>query len=188
MCKKLSICSLLLAAVLLVGPAAVAQDDDVGYLRTRISPSVAGVFIDGQYYGTAAMFSFTDRAIGLKPGDYTVKIVDPRYRTLEAKVKITAGKYATIRRSLTPLGNVPEGPFGELEANGFGNAAVYLNGKYYANTKELASAVRTLLLNPGTYDMKIVGTDGDVEREEKITISADTTLVINKRGAVVRRR
>ena len=72
MSKKVLICSLLLAAVLLVVPAIVAQDDDVGYLRTRISPSVAGVFIDGKYYGTAAMFGFTDKAIPLKPGDYTV--------------------------------------------------------------------------------------------------------------------
>ena len=188
MCKKLSICTSLLVALLLLCPAAVGQDDEVGYLRTRISPSVAGVFIDGKYYGTAAMFGFRDKAIPLKPGDYTVKIVDPRYKTLEARVKITTGKYATIRRQLSSLNNQPEGPFGELETNGFGNAAVYLNGKYYANTKELSSAVRTLLLKPGTYEMKIVGTDGDVERDEKITINADEILVISRIGAIVRRR
>ena len=188
MLNKLSHCSLLLAVSLVGVPQAIGQDGDVGHLRTRISPAVAGVFVDGEYYGTAAMFGSLDGAIGLKPGNYTVKIVDPRYRTLEAKITIKKGEYTTVRQKLTPVSYEPEGPLGELKAHGFGNAAVYLNGKYYANTKELQASLRTLLLKPGTYQLKIVGVDGKTDHDEKVKINADEVLVVYKRGATVRRK
>jgi hypothetical protein len=181
-----SLCTAVLAAALIAPSAGAAEE--VGYFRTRIDPSVAGVFINGEYRGTAAMFGFKDRAIELTPGVYNVEIVDPRYVTIEAKVTITAGDYTVLRKRMKPAAVDSEGPFGELITEGFGNGAVYLDGKYYANTAELASPVRTLLLRPGTYKLKIVPVDGEVVREEEITINVDEALILNKTGATVRRR
>ena len=63
--------------------------------------------------------------IKLKPGTYSVELVDPRYKTLKATVKIEAGKTATLRRAMEPLAVDTEGgPFGELTSEGFGSAAV----------------------------------------------------------------
>ena len=177
-----------LVSVFVFGGGPLVAQQDVGYFRTRLSPSVAGVFIDGKYQGTAAMFGHRDSAIKLKPGTYSVELVDPRYKTLKATVKIEAGKTATLRRAMEPLAVDTEGPFGDLTSEGFGNAAVYVNGKYYANTRELQNPFHTLLLRPGEYDMKIVSIDGQTLREEKIKINADETLVINKSGGVARRQ
>ena len=190
--KNKIIARFLSVALLAIGTAATASEslaqEKVGYFRTRLSPHYAGVFIEGKYRGTVAMFGHRDAAIRLEPGTYNVEIVDPRYKTLKAKVRIGAGETATLRRSLEPLDLDTEGPFGELASDGFGNAAVYLNGKYYANTRDLQSLFYGLLLRPGEYDMKIVSVEGEVLREEKIKVNADETLVIYKLGGIARRR
>lgn len=180
---------LVLAAALLVPVSGLqAQKKDVGYLRTRVDPHVAGVFVNGKYYGTVAMFGHRQRMIELAPGTYDVEIVDPRYKSLKVKAGIKAGETTTIRHSLEPLGPVPSGPFGELITEGFGNAAVYLEGKYYGNTAEFSTPGQSLLMKPGNYTMKIVPADGSAPREEKITLNADETLVISKTGPPVRRK
>jgi PEGA domain len=179
------------AAIALLAAAGVASlhaQDKVGYLRTRISPREAGVFVDGKYYGTAAMFGHRERMIKLSPGTHVVEIKDPRYKTLKAEAKIEAGKTATIREYMDPLGTKPEGPLGELTTDGFGNAAIYINGDYYANTLELQNPAYSLLLKAGDYDMKIVPVDGEVVRAEKITINADEVLVIYKGGGTATRK
>ncbi len=103
-------------------------------------------------------------------------------------VKIEEGKWTTLRRRLQPLQIDTEGPFWDLKTDGFPNAAIYLNGKYYANTKELQNPLHTLLLRPGEYDMKIMSVSGEPIRAEKITINAGETVVVYAKGAVVRRR
>lgn len=177
-----------LAALLAFAASELQAQEEVGYLRTRIDPHVAGVFVNGEYYGTAAMFGHRQRMIELKPGNYTVEIVDPRFKTLKANVKIEAGKTATIRRYLEPGPVDTEGPFGELETEGFGNAAVYVDGKYYANTRELQVPGYTALLKVGEHEIKIVPVDGEVVREEKVQINKDETLVIKKGGGMTRRK
>lgn len=165
-----------------------AQDKKMGYLRTKVDPWVAGVFVDGDYKGTAAMFGSRERMIELKPGVYTVKLVDPRYKTREIKVEIEAGLPSTIRTSMVPLGREPKPPFGELVTEGFGNSAIYLNGDYYANTSEISGEGRALLLKPDTYKMKIVSADEEFVREENIVINADETLILSRTAAPVRRK
>ena len=128
----LSFWILAVVAGLITGLA--VADDRVGYFRTKVSPQVAGLFINGNYFGTVAMYSHREAAIKLKPGTYEVEIVDPRYKTLKATVKIEEGKWTTLRKRLQPLQIDTEGPFGDLKTKGFRNAAIYLNGKYYANT------------------------------------------------------
>ncbi len=68
------------------------------------------------------------------------------------------------------------------------NSAIYLNGKYYANSSELANAAYTLLLPPGEYTVKIVPVDGSKGREDKIKINANQTLVLTKGEADIHRK
>jgi len=167
---------------LLFAPAALAvQDEEMGHFRTRISPHTAGVFIGGDYQGTAAMFGFREQAIALEPGVYDVELQHPRYKPLKAKVTIEAGKTSTLRRAMEPLSLNIKGPFGELRADDFDNAALYLNGKYYANTNELKAPFgRTLLIKPGKYELEISPADGSVGRTEQIEIRADMTLIVGR--------
>ena len=174
--------------VILMALPTVAQQSNAGYLRTKVDPWAAGVFVDGDYKGTAAMFGGRNRMIELAPGTHEVELVDPRYKRMKLRVTIEAGKTVTIRQSMKSLDREPSGPLGELVTEGFGNSAVYLNGAYYANTNEISSESHALLLPPGTYQMRIVPTEGGTPREEKITINAEETLVLSRSGAPVRRR
>ena len=181
---SLTVIALLAAA----GIVSLHAQEKVGYLRTRIDPREAGVFVDGKYHGTAAMFGHRERMIKLSPGTHKVEIKDPRYKTLNVEAKIEAGKTATIRQYMESLGIKPQGPLGELTTDGFGNAAIYIGGEYYANALELQNPAYSLLLKAGDYDLKIVPVDGEVVREEKITIKADETLVIYQGGGTATRK
>jgi len=177
---------LVIAAALFVAP--VAAKDKVGHLRVKIDPWNAGVYVNGVYKGTAAMYGHKSKELPLPPGQYEVKFVDPRFEPLVVPIEIDAGKTTTIRRSMQSLNARVEGPFGELETQGFSNAAVYLNGRYYGNTKEFGTPGEQLLVKAGTYDLKIVPVSGGAPRKQKITINADETLIINRTGAIIRRR
>jgi hypothetical protein len=175
-----------IACVLFASPLGAQKNE--GNLRVKIDPWDAGVFVDGKYVGTAAMFGFKSKTLPLSVGNHEIKFVDPRHEDLIIPVQIEKGKTSTIRMSMTPKHTDYKGPFGELETSGFDNAAIYLNNVYYANAKELQTAGHTLLVKPGTYSMKIAPVGGATPREEEITINADEVLVISKTGAPVRRK
>jgi hypothetical protein len=109
------VATVLLAIFIAVSTAAFAQAAEVGHLRTRIDPHVAGVFVDGKYHGTASMYGHRERMIALAPGSYKVELKDPRYKTLVANVKIEAGKVSTVRLYMEPLPKKPDTEFGEPE-------------------------------------------------------------------------
>jgi len=173
--------AILASTTVLVGPAVAAEgEQEPGHFRTRVSPHLAGVFVEGKYHGAAYMFARHDDAIELAPGVYNVELVDPRYKKLQAKVTIESGQTSTLRRAMEPLEYEVKGPLGELRVDGFGNAAVYLDGKYYANAKEFGALGRTLLLRPGTYRLEIKPADGSVGRTENIEIRPDMMLTVGR--------
>jgi hypothetical protein len=172
-----------LLSLLTAGAApALAQGKSTGSLRTLVDPMDVGVFINGKYYGSANMFIFRHKPLALPAGSYNVELIDPRCKTLAVKAEIEAGQMTTIRRALD-CSIKPAGPFGELATERYGNAAIYLNGKYYGNTSDPA-----ILIAPGTYDLKIVPADGSTGKEGRITINADETLLLTKGAADVRRK
>lgn len=178
---SLAVAFVVMAALVFSTPVSAVQDEDMGYFRARVSPHVAGVFIEGKYYGNVSMFATRDRAIPLKAGVYNVELRDPRYKPLRAKVTIEAGMTSTLRRVMEPLTYDTKGPFGELRTEDFGNAAIYLNGKYYANSTELQPPFgRSLLVKPGNYHLKIEPADGSIGREADIEIRADMTLIVGR--------
>jgi hypothetical protein len=183
-----AVAAFLFAAFMAASIQTAARAADVGQLRTRIDPHVAGVFVNGKYYGTAAMYGHRERMIALAPGSYKVELKDPRYKTLVANVKIEAGKVSTVRQYMEPLPKKPETVLGELTTDGFGNAAIYINGDYYANAAELQTPGYSLLLAPAEYNVKIVPVEGEAVREEKVKIVADETIVIYHGGGMATRK
>jgi len=161
--------------VLLISTTPLLAQAGNGYLRTRIKPHVAGVFVDGNYHGTASQFK--SAGIALPAGEHKVKIVDPRYEALERTVKIEAGKTQTIRQSLRPKA-VAQPPFGSFKIKKGGRAAVYLNGAYYGEADEFNGPGQVLLLKPGEYNLRVVPVAGGTPLERKITITARKTTQI----------
>lgn len=148
-----------------------------GYLKTKVSPGRAGVFVDGKYVGPAANFA-VGRKYALPAGEHEIKLAEPRYQEATTKVTITAGKTTVLRETLKPLA-LAKPPFGRLRiisADKF--AAVYVNGKYMGHADEFSNFAQGLLLNPGQYDVKVEPLSGGKAVEQKVTIQADKVVIV----------
>lgn len=148
-----------------------------GYLKTKVNPSRAGVFLDGKYLGPAGNLGFA-RKYAVEPGEHEIRLVEPRYEEWSGKVTITAGQTTTVNESLKRL-PVPKPPFGSLRTvHPEKYSAVYIYGKYMGHTDEFNGGTQRLLLAPGEYDLKIVSPTGKVH-EQKIQIEANQTVTVD---------
>jgi hypothetical protein len=149
---------------------------DTGKLKTEVDPGRAGVFIDGKYVGPAANFKVA-RTYEVAPGEHEVKLADPRYQEVTKKVTITAGKKTVLKEKLTALPPAKP-PFGRVRIENPDHfAAVYINDKYMGHVDEFSNFAQGLLLNPGTYQVKVVPSSGSPVTQS-ITVEADKTVVV----------
>jgi hypothetical protein len=156
-------------------PLAAQQSAD-GFLVAKVNPGRAGVFVDGKYLGPAANFRIA-RKYSVAAGEHEVRFVDPRYQDVIMKVTIEAGKRKELRATLTPV-PLAQPPFGRLRTiheDKF--AAVYVNERYYGHVDEFSNFGQGLLLNPGTYEVKIVPHQG-TPIATRVTIEADKTVIV----------
>jgi len=171
--------SLVKIAALLVAAAGIPilAQQNTGYLKTKVSPGRAGVFIDGKYIGPAGNFGI-GRKYAVAAGEHEVRLSEPRYEDYTGKVTIQAGKTAKLEQTLKALPK-PKPPFGRLRTVSPDKfAAVYINGKFMGHAGEFNNSVQGLELNPGEYMVKIVPSGTDQGREEHIRIEADKVTVV----------
>jgi len=168
----LSVTALALTAVAV---SAIAQQSS-GYLKLKVEPGRAGVFVDGKYLGPAANFG-VGRKYALSPGEHEVKLSEPRYEEVVTKVTIQGGKTMNLAQSMKPL---PEAkpPFGILRTIAPDKfSAVYVNGRFMGHAGEFNNPLQGLKLNPGEYKVSIVPVGG-AAHEESIKIEADKTTIV----------
>lgn len=162
-----------------ISPVHAQGGPGAGWLKTKVSPGRAGVFIDGKYMGPAANFRI-GRKFAVAEGEHEVRLVDPRYEELTRKVTIKAGETTTLTEKLKPI-PVAVPPFGRLRTDGFSKfSAVFVNGKFYGHTDEFNNFAQALLLNPGEYKIHIVPLkegEGAVH-EETVKIVADQVTIV----------
>lgn len=162
-------------ALLLTSLACAAQG--TGRIKTKVNPGRAGVFIDGKYVGPAANFKMA-RTYDVAAGEHEVKLLEPRYQDVVKKVTIEAGKTTVLQEAMTALPPAKP-PFGRLRIENPDHfAAVYVNGHFMGHVDEFSNFAQGLLLNPGTYEVKIVPTTGS-EVTKSVTIETDKTAVVN---------
>jgi PEGA domain len=150
---------------------------DTGSLKTRVEPGRAGVFIDGKYAGPAANFGMA-RTYAVAAGEHEVRLVEPRYEDAVTKVTITAGKKATITEKLKAL-PAPKPPFGAIRTEHADHmAAVYVNDRYMGHVDEFSNPAQKLLLNPGTYEVKIVPVGAGSPVTKTVTVEAHKTVIV----------
>jgi len=150
---------------------------DTGRLKTEVNPGRAGVFIDGKYVGPAANFKIA-RTYEVAPGEHEVKLSDPRYQEIVRKVAITAGKKTVLKETMTALPPAKP-PFGKLRVENSDHfAAVYVNDRFMGHVDEFSNFAQALLLNPGTYEVKIVPLNGSPVTKS-VTIDVDKTVIVN---------
>jgi hypothetical protein len=164
--------------VFLVSVSLVCLAADTGRLRTEVDPGRAGVFIDGKYVGPAANFKIA-RTYELSPGEHEVRLAEPRYEELVTKVTITAGKKTVLKETMKPL-PVVKPPFGKLRveypADHF--AAVYVNGHFMGHVDEFSNFAQGLLLNPGSYEVRIVPVNGQNLVTRTVTVEVNKTTLV----------
>jgi hypothetical protein len=166
-------------AALLVAVASipVVGQQNIGYLKTKVNPGRAGVFIDGKYVGPAANFKI-GRKYAVAAGEHEVRLSEPRYEDVVTKVTIEPGKTTKLSETMKPL-PLAKPPFGRLRTPSPDKfAAVYVNGKYMGHADEFSNSGQGLLLNPGDYKVKIVPVSGGQEREESVKIEADKVTIV----------
>jgi hypothetical protein len=161
---------------LLVAALACAAAD-TGTLKTEIDPGRAGVFIDGKYVGPAANFK-VGQTYTVSPGGHEVRLVEPRYEEIVTKVTVTAGKKTVLKETMKAL-PVAKPPFGTLRTENPDHfAAVYVNGHFMGHVDKFSNFAQGLLLNPGSYEVKIVPVSGGTPVTKTVTITENQTTLV----------
>ncbi len=147
------------------------------YLKVKVNPGRAGVFLDGKYLGPAANFRVA-RKYAVPPGKHELKLVEPRYEEVTQTVEVTPGKTTVVSQTMKAL-PVPKGPFGRLRIEAPDKfAAVYLNDKFYGHAGEFNNRVQGVLLPAGEYNVRIEPAGGASPLTQKVQILADKTAIV----------
>jgi hypothetical protein len=165
------------AALLCMSAILVAQQKDSAYLKTKVNPGRAGVFVDGKYLGPAANFKIA-RKYAVSPGQHEVKFVDPRYEDVTTTVTLAAGKTLVVAQTLKPLPPAKP-PFGRIRTECPDKyAAVYVNDRFYGHAGEFNNPVQGILLPPGEYTVRIEPLSGGNAVKKTVKVEADKTVVV----------
>ena len=164
-------------AVVFLAASAASWGADTGQLKTEVDPGRAGVFVDGKYLGPAANFKVA-QTYNLSPGEHEVRLVEPRYEEIVKKVTIVAGKKTVVKETMKarPLAKPPFGKLRTEYPDHF--AAVYVNGQFMGHVDEFSNFAQSLLLNPGTYEVKIVPAGSGAPLTKTVTIEANKTVIV----------
>ena len=164
------------AIVLCLCSAAFAQKGNA-YLKAKVNPGRAGVFVDGKYLGPAADFKIA-RKYALAPGQHEVKFVDPRYEEATTSVNLQAGKTTVVSQVLKPVAPAKP-PFGRIRTeNADKYAAVYVNDRFYGHAGEFNNPLQGILLPPGDYTVRIEPLAGGNVVKTTVKVEADKTVMV----------
>ena len=165
------------AALLVVVVSIPVMSQGTGYIKTKIHPGRTGVFVDGKYVGPAQNFGIAKK-YQVAAGEHEIRLSDPRYEDVVVRVTVLSGKTTKMNQALKEL-PAPKPPYGRIRtisADKF--AAVYVNGKYMGHAGEFNNGVQGLLLNPGTYTIRIVPEGGGAGYEEQVKLDADKEVIV----------
>jgi hypothetical protein len=166
-------------AALLIGALTVPAfgQQNSGYLKTKINPGRAGVFVDGRYVGPAANFR-VGRKYAVPAGQHEVRLTDPRYEDVVTKITIEPGKTTKLVETMkaAPPAKPPFGRLRTISPDKY--AAVYVNGKFMGHADEFNNFAQGLLLNPGEYIVKVAPLNGAEPKEEHVKIETDKVTIV----------
>ena len=176
--KKLAL-SLLLVVVF--GVAAFAQEAKV---KVKVSPPEAYVFLDGTPIGN------NTRDLFMTPGKHTIAVYNYGFAPQIQEIDAQPGKNPEMSFNLVPKGEPVNGPWGILQIEGGGRAAVLVNGKkpdyVVGHGDEFNNHVmwkQQLILPPGTHQVTL-SWRGQETFSGPVTIQPNmrTFLWVNKGG------
>jgi len=158
----------------------------MGFVKAYGGPSDAGIWINGKYVGPAHRFTLSEK-YAAPAGDVEITFREPLYEDYTIKAMVRPHKTTKVKYTMKKL-EPPKPPFGRLRLGGGepesfisvaqgDTGAIYLNDKFVGYVDQLNNAGGGLLINPGTYDVRINSQRfGDIEK--KVTIEANKVTVI----------
>jgi len=153
-----------------------AYAQQTGYMKAKVEPGRAGVFVDGKYVGPAANFG-AGRKYALPPGEHKIKLSEPRYEDLETSVTVQPGKTVELKQTMKALAPA-KGPFGTLRTKSPDKyAAVYINDHFMGHAGEFNNPWQVLKLPAGEYNVRIEPANGQPVRQ-KVKIEVDKTVIV----------
>ena len=166
------------ALLIAVTSMAVVGQQSTGYLKTKVNPGRAGVFIDGKYLGPAGNYGVS-RKYTVAAGEHEVRLSEPRYEDIVTKVTIQPGKTTVLAETMKalPLAKPPFGLLRIVSPDKF--AAVYVNGKFMGHAGEFNNSLQGLQLNPGEYTVKVVPANSTEGKEEHVKIEVDKVTIVH---------
>ena len=167
------------ALLIVVSCIPIVGQQNTGYLKTKVNPGRAGVFVDGKYVGPAGNFAVS-RKYAVAPGDHEIRLSEPRYEDVVTRVTIQAGRTTQLAETMKalPPARPPFGRLRTVSADKF--AAVYVNGKFMGHAGEFNNALQGLKLNPGEYTVKVVPLNGAAGKEERVRIEANKVTIVRE--------
>jgi hypothetical protein len=157
--------SLVAACVVLALSASLSAFAQDGRLTIHVTPKQAYVFVDGHAAGEANKH----RSWSLAPGDHKVDVVNYGFSPESKTVTITAGQVSNLDVSLQPVTATVSAPFGAMTIEGADRDAILLNGKtpdFFVGHGDMFNHnwwwKQELVVPPGTYQMSVLGTSGEV--------------------------
>jgi outer membrane protein OmpA-like peptidoglycan-associated protein len=153
--------ALIVMVGLLSTQPALAKD---ARLRIRVRPSQAYIFVDGAAKGDASMSGHRTLLLrDMSPGEHTVSIYNYGFVPVTRKVTVSEGQTSELEVTMEPVPGTVTGPWGRLQFEGDGHAAVLLNGKtpdyYVGEADDFNHDIgwkQELLVPPGTHEATLV--------------------------------
>jgi PEGA domain-containing protein len=176
------------AAVVLAAPGSA---QDTGYIKAYGGPGDAGIWINGKYAGPAHRFTLSEK-YPAPAGDVEVTFKEPLYEDYTVKTTVQPHKTSKVKYTMKKL-EPPKPPFGRIRLGGGepesflsvaagDTGAVYLNDKFVGYVDQLNNAGGGLLVNPGSYDVRVDSQKfGDIH--QKVTVEANKVTVIPLQSA-----
>lgn len=79
------------------------SDSYTGFLRLKVKPRDAQVFVDGYYVGLVDHFDGWAQRLRLEEGAHQIELVHPAYAPMEFEVYIVTGEKVTFEQYMAPL-------------------------------------------------------------------------------------
>src|SRR5271167_4759572 len=152
-------------------------------LRIQVKPDQAYVFVDGSTFGPGS------RSISVAPGSHTIGVYNYGFKPEVRQVSLNEGKNADLDFTLVAVPGSTTGPWGRLQIEGSGKAAVYLNGKtpdyFVGHVDEMnnggewfACCTRQLVVPAGTHQVTVTDVHAKELWSGSVTVPANQRVIL----------
>ena len=171
--------------LMLCVPALFAQEP--AQVRVHVAPEEAYVFLDSIAVGQG------EQLVKTTAGTHKLEVYQYGFAPMVQEITLQAGENPSIQAYLEKKGEPVSGPWGTIQIEGAGRAAVLLNGKtpdyYVANadaTNHHIFAQQQLIVPPGTYDVTVLnGASTMWSGPVKVDANKRTLVYVQQNGRIV---